>query len=97
MYTKEFWDKAIYRPATISIPLKLWKYEIKSIIPCVGDIFKCIINGNTKMGLIGYLDYNDNKKEITGVITGEMGRKKDHSKNNQYQPGVKIYAKKTPL
>ena len=31
MYTKEFWDKAIYRPATISIPLKLWKYEIKRI------------------------------------------------------------------
>lgn len=41
--------------------------------------------------------YDDNKKEITGVITGEMGRKKDHSKNNQYQPGVKIYAKKTIL
>lgn len=35
-------------------------YEIKSIIPCVGDVFKCIINSNTRMGVVGFLDYKDN-------------------------------------
>ena len=37
-------------------------YEIKSIIPCVGDVFKCVVNSYTKMGIVGFLDYKNNEE-----------------------------------
>ena len=37
------------------------------------------------------------KNEVIGIETGEMGRKKDQSKSPQYQPGVKILAKQIML
>lgn len=40
-------------------------YKIKSIIPCKGDIYKCIIDSITRMGVIAYLNYkNSENSEI---------------------------------
>ena len=35
----------------------------------------------------------DEKNNCIGITTGEMGKRKDHSKSDQYQPGVNIYAR----
>ena len=67
-------------------------YEIKTIIPCVGDVFKCIINSNTKMGLIGYLDYNDNKEIEKSPILFIIPREFLDEKKN-YKVDSKIDAK----
>lgn len=37
-------------------------YKIKSIIPSNEDIFMCIINSVTKMGIVAYLDYKEKKE-----------------------------------
>ena len=34
-------------------------YRIKSIIPCKDDIYECIINSITRMGIIAYLNYKE--------------------------------------
>jgi len=34
-------------------------YKLKSILPCKGDIYHCIIDSISKMGLIAYLDFTD--------------------------------------
>jgi len=44
-------------------------YKIKSIVPCIGDIFECVINSITKMGIIGYLNYGDNTEiEVSPLL-----------------------------
>ena len=34
-------------------------YKIKSILPCKGDIYECIIDSITRMGIIAYLNYKE--------------------------------------
>ena len=38
-------------------------YKMKSIYPSKGDIYHCIIDSISKMGLIAYLDFNDKEEE----------------------------------
>ena len=67
-------------------------YEIKSIIPCVGDVFKCVINSNTRMGVVGFLDHEDNteieKSPLLFIIPKEF---LDETKN--YKIGDKMEVK----
>ena len=37
-------------------------YKLKSIFPCKGDIYHCIIDSISKMGLIAYLDFTDKEE-----------------------------------
>ena len=43
-------------------------YKVKSIIPTVGDIYECKIENLTKMGALGYLDYNSCTLETSPII-----------------------------
>ena len=36
-------------------------YKIQSILPCKDDIYECIIDSITRMGMIAYLNYKKNK------------------------------------
>jgi len=38
-------------------------YKLKSILPCKGDIYHCIIDSISKMGLIAYIDFTDEVDE----------------------------------
>tara|TARA_B100001287_G_C22487473_1_gene437361 strand:- start:98 stop:604 length:507 start_codon:yes stop_codon:yes gene_type:complete len=39
------------------------RYAVDTIYPCKGDIFECKIESETKMGLMGYLDYKIHEDE----------------------------------
>tara|TARA_Y100000022_G_scaffold26228_1_gene19860 strand:- start:757 stop:1245 length:489 start_codon:yes stop_codon:yes gene_type:complete len=43
-------------------------YKVKSIIPTVGDIYTCTVDNLTKMGALGYLDYNSCILETSPII-----------------------------
>ena len=43
-------------------------YKVKSIIPTVSDIYTCTIENLTKMGALGYLDYNSCTLETSPII-----------------------------
>ena len=43
-------------------------YQVKSIIPSIGDIYDCKIENITKMGIVGYLDYNSCTMENSPIL-----------------------------
>ena len=38
-------------------------YKLRTIHPCKGDEYECIIDSISKMGIIGYLNYNSDDEE----------------------------------
>ena len=66
-------------------------YKIKSIIPCVGDLFDCIISSNTKMGIIGYLEFNNTTIETSPLLF--IVPKEFLNETKKYEVGNKMNVK----
>lgn len=68
-------------------------YKIKSLLPCKNDIYECIIDNITKMGIVAYMNTNDEKTNnikdspILMIIPQEYIFKKTI---NDYSIGEKI-------
>jgi len=44
-------------------------YSFDSILPSIGDIYECIIASVTKMGLIGYVEYESMNESMNDIKT----------------------------
>jgi len=47
-------------------------YKMKTIYPCKDDIYECTVSSITKMGIVGYLDYNTGSKESITLKTSPL-------------------------
>ena len=68
-------------------------YKNKSIIPIKDEIFNCIIDSKTKMGIIGYLDFKNvteiSNSPILFIIPNEfINTEKEISKNDKIKVKV---------
>jgi DNA-directed RNA polymerase subunit E'/Rpb7 len=47
-------------------------YKMKTIYPCKDDIYECTVSSTTKMGIVGYLDYNTGSEESITLKTSPL-------------------------
>ena len=47
-------------------------YKMNTIYPCKDDIYECTVSSITKMGIVGYLDYNTGTQESITLKTSPL-------------------------